>query len=51
VPQIDYNGVSGRVDMRGPSNELSTAEFDVFGFDDDGAETEPETLTVSLLEP
>jgi branched-chain amino acid transport system substrate-binding protein len=50
VDQIDYNGVSGRVDMRGTSNELSTAEFDVFGFDDDGAETEPETLTVSLLE-
>jgi branched-chain amino acid transport system substrate-binding protein len=51
VPQIDYNGVSGRVDMRGLSNELSTAEFDVFGFDADGAETEPEVLTVALLEP
>lgn len=51
VPQIDYEGVSGQVDMRGLSNELSTAVFDVFGFDEDGAETEPAPLTVSLLEP
>ena len=49
VPQIDYNGLSGPVDLRGLSGDLSNAVFDVFGFDDTGAETQPPgTRQVSL---
>ena len=48
VPQIDYNGISGPVDLRAPSGDLGAAWFDVFGFDEDGSETDPQPRNVTL---
>lgn len=48
VPQIDYSGVSGPVDLRLFSGDLGNAWFDVFGFDENGSETTPEPLNVTL---
>src|SRR5690606_13403586 len=37
VPQIDYQGLSGSVDLRGLTNELTQGTFQQFGFDEDGS--------------
>lgn len=47
VPQIDYAGLSGPVDL-GLRGELTSAVFDVFGFENNGSETAPSDLFVSL---
>jgi branched-chain amino acid transport system substrate-binding protein len=48
VDQIDYDGKSGPVDLRGLTGDVSRAIFDVFGFASDGSETDLETRDVSL---
>lgn len=48
VPQIDYTGLSGPVDLRGLSGDLTNAVFDVFGFDEDGTELEPRSRQVGV---
>lgn len=49
VPQIDYQGLSGSVDLRGANNELAQAYFQVFGFDDDGSAVVPTSRSVQRL--
>ena len=48
VPQIDYDGLSGPVDLRASGGDLGNAWFDVFGFDDTGAETAPRPRNIAL---
>jgi len=48
VPQIDYRGVSGSVDLRGVTGDLANAIFDVFGFNENGSEKDPRPRSASL---
>lgn len=48
VPQIDYTGLSGPVDLRGLRGDLSSAYFDVFRFDENGSEIDRVEAAVAL---